>query len=162
MQLDPTELKLLGNSQRDFFVPGEDPADFQALLSSLVTEYQPTTIRHQALVEDAALAQWILWRRNRSIFLQESNLHGEFRDFLDWNLDRFHLLRHMQQFRALAELTCARAFARLDAMRRQQIADQRWQMNYELRKAHLELSQRKYDDRCASRPQPQPTPPSLT
>jgi hypothetical protein len=132
MQLDQNEPKLLGNTNDHLFIHGEDPSDFLALFSSLVTEYQPTTVRQQTLVEDAAIAQWIVWRRNRTIQRHESAIYSNNSDIFEWTLESFHLLRHMQQFRAIAERTCARAFARLDAMRRQQIADKRWQLNFEL------------------------------
>jgi len=46
-------------------VPGEDPAQFQALLDAYRAEYQPTTPSAEFLVRQVAMADWRLLRLHR-------------------------------------------------------------------------------------------------
>src|SRR5437762_6832361 len=46
-------------------VPGEDPAQFEALLEAYRTEYQPTTPSAEFLVRQVAMADWRLLRLHR-------------------------------------------------------------------------------------------------
>ena len=57
---------LLGRTHENLFVGDEKPADFYALLNSLLERYLPDSGHVRALVEDAAIARWHLWRRQRS------------------------------------------------------------------------------------------------
>jgi hypothetical protein len=47
------------------FIRGEDPEQFNALLTDLIHEYQPATPTQQILVEKMAHHQWITLRANR-------------------------------------------------------------------------------------------------
>ena len=46
-------------------VPGEDPAEFQAMLDAYCAEYQPTTPSAEFLVRQVAMADWRLLRLHR-------------------------------------------------------------------------------------------------
>jgi hypothetical protein len=46
-------------------VPGEDPEEFKALLTDLITEYQPATPTEQILVEKMTMNQWLSLRAFR-------------------------------------------------------------------------------------------------
>ena len=48
-------------------IPGENPEEFKALVTGLMSEHQPATHTEQILVEKMALNQWLLCRmRHRS------------------------------------------------------------------------------------------------
>jgi hypothetical protein len=51
-----------GLNARTLILPGEDPADYEALLHSLQAEHQPATPRERKLILDSAKA---LWRARR-------------------------------------------------------------------------------------------------
>src|SRR5258708_17179755 len=46
-------------------VPGEDPAEFQAMLDAYCAEYQPATPSAEFLVRQVAMADWRLLRLHR-------------------------------------------------------------------------------------------------
>ena len=46
-------------------VPGEDPEEFKALLTDLMTEYEPATPTEQILVEKMTINQWLSLRAFR-------------------------------------------------------------------------------------------------
>src|SRR3989475_6197340 len=46
-------------------VPGEDPAEFEAMLEAYRAEYQPTTPSAEFLVRQVAMADWRLLRLHR-------------------------------------------------------------------------------------------------
>ncbi len=46
-------------------MPGEDPAEFKALLDSLIDEFQPATVAEQILVEKLAVNTWLSQRAFR-------------------------------------------------------------------------------------------------
>jgi len=69
-------------------VPGEDPAQFQALLDDYVAEYQPATLIEESLVRQFVMAEWRLLRLHRmeSAFYnlrhkREMNVRLEYHDF---------------------------------------------------------------------------------
>src|SRR5260370_34494101 len=46
-------------------VPGEDPAEFEAMLDAYRAEYQPATPSAEFLVRQLAMADWLLMRLHR-------------------------------------------------------------------------------------------------
>ena len=46
-------------------IPGEDPAEFRALLEDFIAEHQPATVTEQVLVEEMAQSRWLTLRAFR-------------------------------------------------------------------------------------------------
>lgn len=108
--------KASGNSlkhgllSRNLIIPGEDLADFEALLAQLMAEEQPVGTLEAALVERLAVCLWRLRRavtaESASLHLQRENLGAE-----DWQLieqltgvsDRGLILGTLRQGWSLAE-----------------------------------------------------------
>ena len=73
-----------GGTSEKLIVPGERQEDFDTLLNSLLEEYSPETPDARNLVEDAALARWFLWRRQRAFNSVESALYAQQADPAAW------------------------------------------------------------------------------
>jgi hypothetical protein len=143
MSIETNEIKLLGGVHRNLIFEGENPSDFQALLTGLLAEYKPATLHHQALVEDAAVAKWQLWRRTRLAQSHEIQTYERCYYIDDFTDAHFKRLRQMQQYRTAAERTCTQVFAKLDAIRKEETRNQQWQLTYDLKKQRLELAKGK-------------------
>ena len=108
--------KASGNSlkhgllSRNLIIPGEDLADFEALLAQLMAEEQPVGTLEAALVERLAVC---LWRLRRAVTAESASLHLQ-RETLgaeDWQLieqltgvsDRGLILGTLRQGWSLAE-----------------------------------------------------------
>src|SRR5438046_1245797 len=61
-------------------VPGEDPAEFEALLEAYRAEYQPATPSAEFLVRQVAMADWRLLRLHRLEVAFQTLRHKEFDD----------------------------------------------------------------------------------
>jgi len=55
-----------GGTSEKLIVAGECREDFDALLHDLLEEYAPATVQARNLIEDAALARWFVWRKQRA------------------------------------------------------------------------------------------------
>ena len=130
---------LLGRTHENLFVGGEKPEEFYALLKSLVEDYTPASTQARALVEDAAISRWHLWRRQRVVNLHETALFTHQPDPAQWQAGPFRNLEVLQRYKNAAELSCRRAYANLEAIRKENARAQRWELSFDLQK-------RKYDD----------------
>ena len=143
---------LLGRTHENLFVGDEKPADFYALLNSLLERYLPDSGHVRALVEDAAIARWHLWRHQRVVHRREQELFTTQSDQSDpgqWMSGVFHSLQILQRYKNAADLSCRRAYANLEAIRKENARAQRWQLSFNVQKQRHELAQRKYDDVAA-------------
>src|SRR5437899_12746009 len=61
-------------------VPGEDPAQFEAMLNAYRAEYQPATPSAEFLVRQLAMADWRLLRLHRIEAAYQTIRHQEFND----------------------------------------------------------------------------------
>jgi len=60
-----------GGASQTLFLPGENPADFHALLEDVFAEFQPGTLYTAGIAADAAVARWFVWRRHRALIETE-------------------------------------------------------------------------------------------
>jgi hypothetical protein len=137
---------LLGRTHENLFVGNEKPEEFYALLKSLVEDYTPASIQARALVEDAAISRWHLWRRQRVVNLQETALFTHQPDPAQWLAGAFRNLEVLQRYKNAAELSCRRAYANLEALRKENNRAERWNLTFDLQKRRVELAERKYAD----------------
>jgi hypothetical protein len=143
IQLNPA---LLGRTHENLFVGDENPADFYALLQSLLEQYVADSDHVRALVEDAAIARWHLWRRQRVVHRHETELFTTQPDPAQWMTGAFRSLEILQRYKNAAELSCRRAYANLEALRKENNRTARWHLSFDLQQRRVALAERKYDD----------------
>ncbi|HEY6990658.1 MAG TPA: hypothetical protein VH369_19840 [Bryobacteraceae bacterium] len=107
-----------GGTSEKLIVPGERQEDFDALLNNLLEEYSPETPGARNLVEDAALARWFLWRRQRAFNSVESALYAEQADPAAWPPEAFHKLALLDRYKTAAERSLTRVLQNLSGLRR--------------------------------------------
>src|SRR5580698_886469 len=66
-----------GGTSLTLFIPGEEPQDFYSLLAESFETHQPSTGEDSALVTDAIVARWFLWRRQRAHSKREFEIYSE-------------------------------------------------------------------------------------
>ncbi len=66
-----------GATSRQLFVTGEQPQEFYKLLAESFESHKPDTTEDSALVTDAVLARWYLWRRQRAHAKREFEIFEE-------------------------------------------------------------------------------------
>jgi hypothetical protein len=96
---------LLGRTHENLFGGGEKPEEFYALLKSFIEDYTPASTQARALVEDAAIARWHRWRRQRVVNLQEAALFTHQPDPAQWLAGAFRNLEVLQRYKNAAELS---------------------------------------------------------
>jgi len=74
-----------GAAAESLFIPGEDPADFEALLQQAFAEHQPSSDQHSAFLYDSVHARWMLARRQRTTAAYELDLHKQMPDPTHWS-----------------------------------------------------------------------------
>jgi hypothetical protein len=107
-----------GGTSEKLIVPGERQEDFDALLNNLLEEYSPGTPDARNLVEDAALARWFLWRRQRAFNSVESALYAEQADPAAWSPEAFHKLALLDRYKTAAERSLKRVLQNLNGLQR--------------------------------------------
>ena len=107
-----------GGTSEKLIVPGERREDFDALLHNLLEEYSPETPDARNLVEDAALARWFLWRRQRAFNSVESALYATQPDPENWPPEAFHKLALLDRYKTAAERSLKRVLQNLAALQR--------------------------------------------
>jgi len=137
---------LLGRTHENLLFGDEKPEDFYALLKSLLEQYVLDSDHVRALVEDAAIARWHLWRRQRVVQGRERELFAIQPDPGEWMSGAFRSLEVLQRYKNAAELSCRRAYANLEAIRKENNRTQRWNLTFDLQKRRVELAERKYAD----------------
>ncbi|HEY6988696.1 MAG TPA: hypothetical protein VH369_09955, partial [Bryobacteraceae bacterium] len=94
--------------------------DFDALLKEMLEEYSPETPDARNLVEDAALARWFLWCRQRAFNSVESALYAAQADPAAWSPEDFHKLALLDRYKTAAERSLTRVLQNLKGCRRAQ------------------------------------------
>jgi hypothetical protein len=107
-----------GGTSEKLIVPGERREDFDALLNDLVAEYSPETPDARNLVEDAALARWFLWRRQRAFNAVESALYAAQPAPENWPPEAFHKLALLDRYKTAAERSLKRIFQSVASLHR--------------------------------------------
>jgi hypothetical protein len=107
-----------GGTSEKLIVAGERREDFDTLLNNLVAEYSPETPDAHNLVEDAALARWFLWRRQRAFNSVESALYAAQAAPEQWPAEAFHKLALLDRYKTAAERSLKRVLQNLAALQR--------------------------------------------
>src|SRR6478736_7702063 len=107
-----------GGTSEKLIVPGERREDFDALLNDLLEEYSPETPDARNLVEDAALARWFLWRRQRAFNSVESALYAQQADPAQWPPEAFHKLALLDRYKTAAERSLKHVLQNLNGLQR--------------------------------------------
>jgi hypothetical protein len=107
-----------GGTSEKLIVPGECREDFDALLNDLVEEYSPETPEASNLVEDAALARWFLWRRQRAFNSVESALYAAQPAPENWPPEAFHKLALLDRYKTAAERSLKRILQNVASLHR--------------------------------------------
>jgi hypothetical protein len=107
-----------GGTSEKLIVPGERQEDFDALLNDLLEEYSPETPDARNLVEDAALARWFLWRRQRAYNSVESALYAAQPAPEKWTPEAYHQLALLDRYKTAAERSLKRVLQNLASFSR--------------------------------------------
>jgi hypothetical protein len=107
-----------GGTSEKLIVPGERQEDFDALLKEMLEEHSPETPGARHLVEDAALARWFLWRRQRAFNSVESALYAAQADPAAWPPEAFHKLALLDRYKTAAERSLTRVLQNLNGLQR--------------------------------------------
>jgi hypothetical protein len=107
-----------GGTSEKLIVPGERQEDFDALLTNLLEEYSPETPDARNLVEDAALARWFLWRRQRAFNSVESALYAAQPAPEHWQPEAYHQLALLDRYKTAAERSLQRVLRNLASLHR--------------------------------------------
>jgi hypothetical protein len=107
-----------GGTSEKLIVSGERPEDFDALLHNLLEEYSPETPDARNLIEDAALARWFLWRRQRAHNSVESALYAAQPNPEQWPAEAYHKLALLDRYKTAAERSLKRVLQNLAVLQR--------------------------------------------
>ena len=108
-----------GGTSEKLIVGDEKKSDFDRLLNDLLEEYAPATEQARLLVEDAALARWYLWRRQRTCNKIEAALYEAQPAPELWTAEQFHQLALADRYKTAAERSLQRALRNLEGHLRQ-------------------------------------------
>src|SRR5882757_1446166 len=144
-----------GGTSEKLIVPGERREDFDALLHDLLTEYAPVTVQARNLVEDAALARWFVWRKQRAYNAVESALYTAQPAQELWTAEAYHQLALVDRYKTAAERALKRSLQNLDASRRLGLRQERHAISYKRDEARARLAIAQVEDALEQREQAQ-------
>jgi hypothetical protein len=144
-----------GGTSEKLIVGSERQEDFDALLNALLEEYAPATQQLRLLVEDAALARWFLWRKQRAYNAVESALYTAQPAQELWTAEAYHQLALVDRYKTAAERALKRTLQNLDASRRLEIRDERHAISIPKQEAQARLAIARVEDALAEREQAQ-------
>ncbi len=130
---------------QNLYIPGEDPAQFEALVEEAFEQYQPATILDASFVYDSVHARWMLWRRQRAQSDLEQNFNQTFGDASCWSKDQFHLTQLCDRYVTSAERSLNRALSNLRAVRKDESQQARWRDLHCIHRERLALQREKFE-----------------
>jgi hypothetical protein len=107
-----------GGASNKPIVPGENPADFEALLNSLTDDYRPDTEQSRLFVENLATAHWLLARRQRACNAVEAAVYGDQPDEAQWTDAHHKRLALANRYKVQAERSLKRALNNLEGLQK--------------------------------------------
>jgi hypothetical protein len=141
-----------GCTSQKLILPDENQADFDALLNSLIDEYQPELQHHRIMVEQVAVSQWFVLRRQRALIAIEAALYAEKPGLELWTDDDHHRLELADRHRTQAERSLTRALQNVELIRKNRRSQlellerqDRWRAEQDLRKRRLELAKERFE-----------------
>jgi hypothetical protein len=129
-----------GGTSEKLIIAGERQEDFDALLNDLLEEYAPATQQVRLLVEDAALARWFMWRKQRAYNAVESALYAAQPAQELWTAEAYHQLALVDRYKTAAERALKRALQNLDSLRRREIREQTHQIRSKKEEAQAQVA----------------------
>ena len=117
-----------GGTSEQLIVAGERHEDFEALLNHLLDEFSPPTANTRGMVEDAALARWFLWRRQRAFNAIETALYAAEPNEAKWSAEAHQKLALADRYKTTAERAFKRAFSNLQVLRKNGQDDRRLEL----------------------------------
>ena len=134
-----------GVTSNELFIPGEDPAEFLALLQDSFRYYKPACAQQAKLVEDATMAQWRLDRVQRVFGENEYNHYTAKPDVADWTDQDMDWLNKFDRYKTQAERALQRALANVRAFHKDNVRSRQWKQLHELRKDKFELQRQRFE-----------------
>ncbi len=134
-----------GGTARSLFLPGEDPQEFFKLLAESFETYTPGHTDDAAVVTDAVVARWFLWRRQRISFQRE------FQGCAETNTGDTHSnyslkdMVNIDRYRTTAERSFARALTNLRNIKKDQFSQEKWRAQFEQQKARFDLDVMRFE-----------------
>jgi hypothetical protein len=144
-----------GGTSEKLIIAGERQENFDALLNDLLEEYAPATQQVRLLVEDAALARWFVWRKQRAYNAVESALYAAQPAQELWTAEAYHQLALVDRYKTAAERALKRTLQNLDASRRLEIREERHAISIQKQEAQAKLAIARVEDALTEREQAQ-------
>jgi hypothetical protein len=144
-----------GGTSEKLVVAGERRQDFDTLLNDLLEEYAPATAQLRLLVEDAALARWFVWRKQRVYNAAEAALYAAQPAQELWTAEAYHQLALVDRYKTAAERALKRSLQNLDASRRLELREERHAVSYKRDEAKTRLAVAQVEDALEQREQVQ-------
>ena len=139
-----------GFTSRKLIVGDERQQDYDALLDDLLIEFSPATTHARSLVEDAAHARWMLWRKQRAYNAVEAGIYDCEPDEAHWTEQIFQRISLADRYRTNAERAFKRAMTNVELLRRNAISEEQrearerqWQLRFNLSERSLKLREGK-------------------
>jgi hypothetical protein len=124
LEMSRTEhLERHGCTSKRLLLPGEDAAQWEALLEDLIEEYGPETAADRQLVHEAARSVWVLNRNNLRYDEIEQTLYKEQSNSTLWTEEQWRRLELRTRYRTTAERSWMRAVRGLEHVRRNRVAE---------------------------------------
>jgi hypothetical protein len=141
-----------GGTSEKLIVAGERREDFDALLDGLLEEYAPVTDGARCLVEDATLARWFLWRKQRAYNAIEASVYAAEPNQEKWSAEAYHQLALADRYKTSGERALKRALHSLDGLRKQYrheserfTRERQWEAAHQLDCRRLDLQEKRFD-----------------
>ncbi len=134
-----------GGTARSMFLPGEDPQEFFKLLAESFETHTPAHTDDAAMVTDAVVARWILWRRQRISFRRESDICAESTTGDQPSNYGLRDMVNVDRYRTTAERSLARAVTNLRNIKKDQFSQEKSRAQFEQQKARFDLDLMRFE-----------------
>ncbi len=134
-----------GGSSRMMFIPGEQPQDFYKFLAESFENHKPATIEHSALVTDAVVARWFLWRRQRAHYKCEFEIYNAADQQDSPPPAGLRELALMDRYVAEGERKLSRALRNLQMVKKSVFDEEKWRTHLEREKLNFDLDLKKFE-----------------
>ncbi len=136
-----------GATSRELFIPGEQPQDFYNLLAESFETHTPSTTEDAAIVTDAVLARWHLWRRQRAHYKREFEIFEKEPQENSPQLAGLKELELFDRYCTTAERKLNRALVNLHRVKKSALDHEKWQAQHALQKQRFDLDRERFEFR---------------
>ena len=134
-----------GGSSRMMFIPGEQPQDFYKYLAESFETHKPVTTEDSALVTDAVVARWFLWRRQRAHYKREFEIFNEADQQDSPSPSGLAELERFDRYRTQAERALNRAIKNLQTIKKDTLSEEKWRAQLELQKEKFQFQLKNFE-----------------